>query len=264
MYVPYFVHGSCDCTVFRQTCVHLQSTGSFWDSLHQVQFVDSPHEGLVKLSLTSLLRSFTAANLRLWFMALVFGWESVSQTSYIFSRKVSVFTHLSTSCFPRALTECVDFSVFPRQFTAAHELCCHGCAQLEFSRFHGAPESWQQSWKQAAGFQRMWQAWFEPLAPLQGLWCRLHVHSFQEWIKIAIDIKRSQTIWRRCPSSVASVRTFHSASQRLGFFQEVPRGLANGKSLGMGASECQVGLRVCRFFKRDNLQETVVVDNSLM
>lgn len=140
--------------------------------------------------------------------------------SKIFSRKVSVFTHLSTSCFPQALTECVDFSVFPRPFTAAHELCCHGCAQLEFSRFHGAPESWRQSWKQAAGFQRMWQAWFEPLAPLQGLWCRLHVLSFQDWIKIGIDIKRSQTIWRRCPSSVASVRTFHSASQRLGFFRK--------------------------------------------
>lgn len=45
MYMFQFFHGSCDCTVFRQTCVHLQSTGSFWVSLHQVQFVDSPHEG---------------------------------------------------------------------------------------------------------------------------------------------------------------------------------------------------------------------------
>ena len=59
-----------------------------------------------------------------------------------------------------------------------------------------------------------------PLHPLQGLWCRLHVLSFQDWIKIGIDIKRSQTIWRRCPSSVASVRTFHSASQWLGFFRK--------------------------------------------
>ena len=71
----------------------------------------------------------------------------ICSKSKFFSRKVFVSTHLSTSCFPldrMCRRQRIPTTIHSSLTHAEHELCCHGCAQLEFSRFR-APESWQQS-----------------------------------------------------------------------------------------------------------------------